>query len=185
MSQSKEHYHYFHIGNSVRLRGIEKEDYTKGMLKWANDPEFNKYLSYGLKPSSYDSMEMLYDNLMNKENYIFAICSNESQQLIGIIGMHQPNWQVRSIEYAIHIGEKDFWNKGVSSEATDYILKYAFETLNINKVWLGVNEANQKAVKFYLKKGFVQEGILRAEIFRKNRYFNSVRMSILREEYEK
>lgn len=180
----KKEYQYFYKGKKINLRGVEKEDYTERMYKWANDPEFNRYLSHGLKPATVEMMEQLYDDLMRKENVIFAIVSRRKEKTIGIAGLHHFNWQIRSAEYTIHIGEKEFWGRGVASEATDFILKYAFETLNLNKVYLGVNEANKKAVKFYERKKFVYEGRLREEIFRENRYFDSIRMSILREEYE-
>jgi len=183
MEQKKRH--YFFEGNIIKLRGIEKEDYTEGMYKWANDPEFNRYLSHGLRPTTVSVMEKLYDDLSNKENVIFAIADKKTEKVIGIVGLHHLNWQTRSAEFTIHIGEKDFWGTGAASEATDFIIKHAFETLNLNRVWLGVNEANKRAVGFYEKKGFVHEGRLRAEIFIQNKYFDSIRMSILKEEYEK
>lgn len=185
MAGIKKKVHYFYKGKKINLRGIEKEDYTERMYKWANDPEFNRYLSHGLKPTTVQAMERLYEDLMNKENAIFAIVDRRTEKTIGLIGLHHLNRQIRSAEYTIHVGEKEFWGTGAASEATDFMLKYAFETLNLNKVYLGVNEANKKAVKFYERKRFVHEGKLRAEIFRENRYFDSIRMSILRKEYER
>ena len=185
MRVKEEKRHYFYIGNNIKLRGIEKKDYTGSMYKWANDPEFNQYLSHGIKPTTKEMMAELYEDLICKENYIFAIIDKKTDKTIGIVGMHHPNWQIRSAEYTIHVGEKEFWGKGCASEATDFILCYGFETLNLNKVWLGVNEENKKAFNFYKKKGFVKEGKLREEIFCLNKYFNSIRMSILKKEYEK
>jgi RimJ/RimL family protein N-acetyltransferase len=185
MEQKEERKHYYFFeGKKINLRGIEKEDYTERMYKWANDPEFNRYLSHGLKPATIATMEKLYEDLINKENVIFAIVDKKTKITVGVIGLHHFNWQIISAEFTIHIGEKEFWGSGAASEATDFIVKYAFETLNLNKIWLGVNEANVRAVKFYEKKGFVNEGKLRAEIFRENKYFNSIIMSILRKEYE-
>ncbi len=185
MEVKKEKCYYFFIGNNIKLRGIKKEDYTNSMYKWANDPEFNQYLSHGLKPTTKEMMEKLYEDLACKDNYIFSIDDKKTDKTIGIVGLHHPNWQIRSTEYTIHLGEKEFWGKGCASEATDFILRYGFETLNLNKVWLGVNEANNKAVNFYKKKGFSIEGKLREEIFCRNKYFNSIRMSILKKEYKK
>lgn len=174
---------YFYDGEKIGLRAIEREDYTERMYKWANDPEFNRYLSHGIRPTTVKMMEDLYGDLLRKENVIFAVVDRGSKKTIGLVGLHHINWQIGSAEYTIHIGEKEFWGSGAASEATDFILKYAFLTLNLNKVWLGVGEPNVKAVKFYEKKGFVREGILRDEIFRERRYFSSIRMSILRKEY--
>ncbi len=177
-------YCYFYTGKRVCLRGIEREDYTERMYRWANDPDFNRYLSYGSRPQTARTMEKLFDDLVNKENTIFAIDDKRTRKTIGLVGLHQINWPARSAEYTIHLGEKRFWGKGAAAEATDRILYYAFHTLNLHKVWLGVNEANRRAVAFYKKKGFVTEGKLRDEIFRENSYFDSIRMSMLKNEYE-
>lgn len=177
--------YYFYKGKLINLRGITKEDYTQGLYKWANDPEFNKHLSYSLRPFTAEDMEKLYEDLIKKENFIFTIVAKKANKAIGIIGLHHPNWHVRSAEYTVHIGEKEFWGTGVAAEATEFILGYAFNTLNMHKVYLGVNEANIKAVKFYEKMNFKYEGKLRDEIFRNNKYYGSIRMSILKEEYMK
>lgn len=55
--------------------------------------------------------------------------------------------------------------------------------MNLEKVWLGVNAANMAALSCYKKAGFQEEGILRKEVFRNNKYYDIIRMSILREEY--
>ena len=185
MERIREKKYYYYEGEKVNLRGIEKEDYTDRMYRWANDPEFNHYLSHGLRPTTVEMMESLYDDLIGKENVIFAIVDKENKETIGIVGLHHIDRQIRSAEYTIHIGEKAYWGSGTASESTDFVLKYAFETLNLNKVWLGVVEPNSKAVGFYEKKGFVREGELRDEVFRENRYFSSIRMSMLRKDYEK
>lgn len=176
---------YFYVGGKVCLRAVEKEDYTEHMYRWANDPEFNKYLSHGIRPTSVAMMNELYEDLRKKDNAVFAIVDGATDTVIGIIGLHHISCQIRSAEYTIHIGEKEFWGSGAGSEATDYILQYAFDTLNLNKVWLGVAEPNVKAARFYEKKGFVHEGKSRDEIYREGRYFDSIRMSILRREYDK
>lgn len=177
--------HYFFRGERVLLRGVEREDYIECMLRWTNDPEFNRYLSHGIRPTTKAMMERLYEDLLEKENVIFAMVDPVSEVTMGIIGLHQFNWHNRSAEYAVHVGERRFQGTGAAGEATQFVLRHAFETLNLHKVWLGVNEANTRAVAFYEKMGFLREGVLRSEIFRENRYFGSLRMSMLRDEYER
>ncbi|MGZ3692085.1 MAG: GNAT family N-acetyltransferase, partial [Pseudobdellovibrio sp.] len=62
---------------------------------------------------------------------------------------------------------------------------YAFEALNMNKVWLGVNIENKRAYESYLKCGFKPEGILRQELYRNNTFYDVARMSLLKDEYLK
>ena len=56
--------------------------------------------------------------------------------------------------------------------------------LSNNRIWLGVNAANERAVRAYEKAGFVKEGLLRQEQFRNGRYDDVVRMAVLRDEYK-
>jgi RimJ/RimL family protein N-acetyltransferase len=63
------------------------------------------------------------------------------------------------------------------------MLRYGFELLNFNRIWLGVNASHTIAVDSYMKSGFVKEGLLRQEIYRNSRYYDAVRLSILRDEY--
>ena len=69
------------------------------------------------------------------------------------------------------------------TEATRLITGYAFETLNLNRVALRVYEDNERGVKAYEKVGFKREGVLRQDIYREGRYWNTFLMSILREEW--
>jgi len=177
---------YVYEGAAINLRPIIREDYTVSFLRWANDPEFNRYLSHGLRTTTKEMMDNLFDELSKKENRIFAIVVPKTEKTIGIIGLHQFNRVNSSCEYAIHIGEKEFWGGGAASEATEFILRYGFTELGFHKIWLGVNEDNARAVKFYEKNGFVREGVLRDEcINRDGKYSGSVRMSVLRGEYDK
>jgi RimJ/RimL family protein N-acetyltransferase len=81
------------------------------------------------------------------------------------------------------LGEPEEWGKGYGSEATRLVLRYAFETLNLNRVWLHVYEYNERGLRAYEKAGFRREGRLRQEMFRDGRYWDTIVMGILRDEW--
>ena len=168
----------FYKGKKISLTGVVETDYTEHFVYWANDPEFKEYLSHGVRPTTKESVQKLYKSLMSKDHQIFSILDLR-RQIVGIIGLYNFNWLIRSVELCVHLG-KDHWGKGYASEAIDFLLKHGFETLGLNKIWLGVAEPNIKAHEFYLKKGFKEEGRLRDQIYRKGRYHNNIIMSRLR-----
>ena len=172
---------FYYEGEKINLRGIRREDYTECLYQWADDPDFNYYLSMGTKPSTLPMLEKYYERIINTENIVFAIVDKQSKKTIGLIGLYGLVWESRLAEYKIHI-EKTFWGRGIGTEVTNFILKYAFETLNLNKVWLGVNSEHQRAIKLYEKVGFIKEGTLREEVFRNNKYYNITKMGILKSE---
>jgi RimJ/RimL family protein N-acetyltransferase len=63
------------------------------------------------------------------------------------------------------------------------MVKHCFETLNLHRVWLHVFEYNPRGQKAYLKVGFQREGVLRQSIFREGRYWDTIVMAILREDW--
>ena len=57
--------------------------------------------------------------------------------------------------------------------------------MNINKIKLHVYSFNPRAIKSYEKCGFIKEGVLRQEIFRKGKYHDEIIMGLLRDEFGK
>lgn len=63
------------------------------------------------------------------------------------------------------------------------MLAYAFETLNLNRVELGVHDFNTRAIRAYERAGFVREGVRRQHAFIDGRYIDSLVYGILASEY--
>ncbi|MFC2048073.1 GNAT family N-acetyltransferase [Chloroflexota bacterium] len=176
--------HPFIVGEKIYLRGLEKNDLTGNMFQWANDTEVTYYMFMGAMPNSIELLEEEYEQLIRSKNdVVFAIIDKKTDTHIGNVGLYVINWISRSAEFRIIIGEKEYWSNGYGTEATKLTAQYGFEKLNLNRVWLGVNAEHKDAIKAYENAGFVHEGTLRQEQYRNSRYYDVVRMSILREEY--
>lgn len=183
-------YHPFIVGEKLYLRGIEKEDLSRNMFQWPNDSEVTHYMVLGAIPNSgsiycsWNTLEEEYEKLRKSEkDIVFAIVDKESDNVIGIVGLYDISWIPRHAELRIVIGEKDFWGNGYGTEAIKLVVNYAFDKLNLGKVYLGVNAEHKRAIKAYKNAGFIEEGILRKEQYRNSKYYDAVRMSILREEF--
>lgn len=174
----------FIIGKNVYLKGMEKGD-LPNLVKWINDSEMTHYLFMGDRPAHLELLaEQWEKDIRNPNEIVFAVVEKKKDKMIGWGGLYSINWISRSAEYRVFIGNKNCRDKGIGTEVNRIIIKYGFEKLNLNKVWLGVNTSHKAAVRSYEKAGFVKEGVLRQEIFRNNQYYDAVRMSILRNEYE-
>lgn len=175
----------FIVGEKIYLRALEAED-VKNYYHWLNDPEVTKYTSHGIFPVTREEEEKWYSEVAKSKNTIvLAIVDKKTDTHIGNCTIQNINWTNRHAEYAVIIGEKKFWRKGIGTEVAKLLIEHAFNRLNLNKVWLGVNTQNKGAVRSFEKAGFVREGILRQEIYRNGRYYDVVRMSILKQEYLK
>lgn len=172
-------------GHLTLLRGLTEADLDGPMPQWSNDREVTRMLYRGAFPetraTAAKAMEVVAANPKEVE---LAIEDKASGAHIGVTGLHSMNHVARSAEFRILIGDKAFWNGGFGTEVTQLMVAYGFEVLNMHKVWLGVTADNVGAVRCYEKVGFVQEGVLRDETYRNSRYYDAVRMSILRDEYD-
>jgi RimJ/RimL family protein N-acetyltransferase len=63
------------------------------------------------------------------------------------------------------------------------LLDYAFNQLNLHRVWLRVIEDNERAIHIYEKIGFQHTGRLRQCVFKQGYYQDLLLMDILRDEY--
>jgi len=174
----------FLIGAKSYLRPLERED-APLFVPWVNDAEVTRTLEAFYRPinlqTEVDFIEKIYKS---DHDVVLGIVVKETDALIGITGLHRMDFKNRRVVFGIFIGEKSAWGKGYGTEATALITGYAFETLNMNRVGLEVYEDNERGIKAYERVGFKREGILRQMMYREGRYWNTVIMSILREEWD-
>jgi ribosomal-protein-alanine N-acetyltransferase len=177
------HYRFIE-GKRSFLSPVEREEFAEHMVAWANDPEVTNNLNRGLFPTTKSMVEEEYDQLARSNNdFLFGVIDQETDTFIGTAGLYSVNWLARSGEMRRFIGDKNFWNRGYGTELAHLMVAFGFERLNLNRIWSGVNVSNIGSWRSDEKVGFVQEGILRQELYRNGRYYDSVRFSILREEY--
>jgi RimJ/RimL family protein N-acetyltransferase len=127
--------------------------------------------------------EFLRRQASNEADVVLGVVVRETDQLIGTVGLH-PEYRCRSARFGIVLGEKASWGRGYGTEATRLIVAHAFQTLNMNRVWLHVYEYNVRALRIYERVGFHTEGRLRQETYRDGRYWDVIAMGLLRSEWQ-
>ena len=80
------------------------------------------------------------------------------------------------------IGKKAYQGKGYGTEAINVLKRFVFQTLNLNRLELDVYEINARAYQCYVKCGFKEEGRMRQRLYRDGRYWDVIKMAILRED---
>lgn len=84
----------------------------------------------------------------------------------------------------VRFGEKSYWDQGCGREAVGLMLRYRFNTLNLNRIYLRVYETNQRAIRAYKRAGFVHEGRMRQARFQDGGYIDVLLMAVLRSELQ-
>lgn len=170
-------------GDVVYCRGLKQED-AAAMSNWLNDDDVTRLLYQGLRPMSAAAVYDMWSREATDTSTIsLAVCRKEDDECVGTTGLYDLQWVMRSASFRVFIGDKSSWDRGIGTDCARLMLRYGFDKLNLNRVWLGVNAANERAVRAYEKAGFVREGLLRQEQFRNGCYYDVVRMAVLRDEY--
>jgi RimJ/RimL family protein N-acetyltransferase len=171
-------------GEKIALAPLEKDSYCRNMAAWVHDDEATRYMLTGVFPMTHEALQQDYDRIgENKADIVLAVIRKADDAMVGTAGLYGIAWQARNAEFRIFLGDRSAWNGGLGSEAAALMVQYAFDRLNLNKVWLGVNEENKGAIKSYENAGFALEGTLREEVYRNGRYYDALRMSLLRADW--
>ncbi|WP_145412760.1 GNAT family N-acetyltransferase [Paenibacillus xylanexedens] len=174
-------------GERIVLREYQDTD-LEYMKNWVNDPDITANLSdHFLYPHSSYETESFFKTMVEgtSANKGFVIGDAASLEYIGQIDLYKIDWKNRFASLAIVIGRKECLGKGYGSEAIRLLQRFAFEELNFNRLELEVYEYNLAAHKCYLKCGFQEEGRYRKKIYKNGTYWDSLVMSILKNEYKK
>jgi UDP-4-amino-4,6-dideoxy-N-acetyl-beta-L-altrosamine N-acetyltransferase len=166
----------------VSLRALETHDLQR-TLEWVNDPEVTRHTGT-IFPISASEHQIWYQELLkDRTRRMFAIVTAEGKH-IGNIGLGDIDWVARNAELLVYIGEAEFRGKGYGTEAIAALVEFAFQRLNLHRLYARVFSDNERAMKSFGQCGFQREGLLREHVFRDGRYQGVAILGILRKEEE-
>lgn len=172
-------------GKKIRLRHAERADLPH-FVRWLNTPETRQYLD-AIYPFAMVEEEQWFEGLLkDREHYLnfFVIESIETGEPVGNLGLHVIDQRNRWTELGIMIGDTSNQNKGYGTDALRTLLRFAFETMNLNRVQLRVHNDNLRGIHVYERCGFVREGTLRQNLWKNGRYHDTHIMAVLRSEWK-
>lgn len=131
-----------------------REDDAEDLYEYASDPEIGPPAGWLPHTSVENSREIIRTVLSAPETY--AVCLKKNGKPIGSVGLHRRDLAESDDEYELGycIG-KQFWGQGLIPEASQELLRYAFEELGMRRVWCGHYDGNTKSRRVMEKLGFV------------------------------
>lgn len=164
----------------IILRPFEDGD-EAFFLQWLNDAKTRAKIGETMPTSR--TQAKAYTNREGKDCIWFAVVRKSDKQVIGETGLLRmfPAW--RTTDLTIIIPNKQDQGKGYGTEAINLLMNYAFGILNFNRISIGVVGFNTKALAFYKKVGFIQEGIQEQGYYYNYKYYDFVMMRILKKEF--
>ena len=168
-------------GKNVLLRPITYDD-TECIVRWRNKETVRSYFIYRATLTKEDHEKWLEEKVRTENVYQFVIVDKESNISIGTVYLRDIDRDNKKCEFGIFIGEDCFLGKGLGTESAQMVTRFAFEQLDMNKVFLRLLAENERAYKSYLKAGFQVEGLARQDVYIGGQFHDVVFMSMLRGE---
>jgi len=167
-------------GERIQLRALEREDLPT-LRDWRNLPEYRRHFR-----------EFRELNLLNQEQWFTRISASPNDfmfaierdgAMIGVCGLVYVHWVIRAADISLYIGEKEVYIDGPGGHAEDAaktLIRYAFDTLNLHKVWTELYSFDHRKVELFTRLGFARDAVLRDNAYEDGRYHDSYIYSLLR-----
>jgi RimJ/RimL family protein N-acetyltransferase len=163
----------------VTLRPLIEAD-LPSYFNWINNRELVLYNSNYKPISMLDHLKWFEAVSLQKDISTFSIIENQNNHLIGTCSLRNISLIHKNAELQIRIGEIEYQNKGLGREAINLLIQYAFNDLNLSRVFLHVFSDNLRAVKTYEHCGFEIEGLMRNAAYIDGEYKNINIMAVLK-----
>ena len=159
-----------------------KEKDAQGMLSWMHAPETKEIFANDFASFTLEKVLNFIRHANDDDNNKNFVCVDDDDNYLGTVSLKNIDYSSKNAEYAVSFCLAA-QGTGAAKYATEEILKYAFETLQLERVYLNVIPDNVRANKFYKKMGFVYEGEFRKHILINGVLRNLCWYSMLKDEY--
>lgn len=139
------------------------------LFKMRSDPEMRRYSDRDPAKSIdeiVELMKLIRAGIEGNSAISWAITLKGSDEMIGNISF----WKIDKDHHRAELGYmlwKDFWKRGIMSEALEIVLDYGFSKMKLHSAEAQVNPNNAASIALLEKFGFVREAY-----FRENFHYN-------------
>lgn len=154
------------------------------MLEWMHDERTKEIFATDFASLTRESVENFIKGCEYDTENVNFVCVDDADKYLGTVSLKHIDKKAANAEYAVSFCY-DSQGTGAASFATNEILKYAFETIGLERVYLNVIPQNKRANAFYEKMGFEFEGEFRKHVLVNGKLSNLCWYSMLKDEYFK
>ncbi|MDC0296160.1 GNAT family N-acetyltransferase [Akkermansiaceae bacterium] len=172
-------------GKIVGLRAVEEKDLDQ-LKKWRNITSFRKNFREVRELNSVNQDAWLKKINSSSNDFMFVFVDLTTNEIIGAGGLLYINWIIRAADFSFYIGWKEKYidSNGFAKEATELLIGYGFNNLNLNKIWMELYEFDKEKLEFFENEfNFKLDGVLRDNCFEEGKYWNSKIISLTEKDF--
>ena len=161
------------------LRALQESDLEGPYPSWFEDQEVCRYNSHGkfFKTAAY--FREFFNGLNSEKQLVWAIC-HKTDGHIGNISLQEISFINRNAEFAILLGDKRHWGKGVALAAGKKLIQHGFQKLNLERIYCGTANTNEAMNKLALALGMVEEGRRKAHLYLDGEWVDLIEYGLLK-----
>lgn len=181
----KEGNRLYYKENELMIRPIIDNDLPKlwELMYKEESPEWKKWDApyFEHKQVPYEEFLSKKDRIVNQDNRWGIEVNGEVIGTVSYYWEHKPsNW----LEMGIAIYNPNFWSGGYGTRVFRLWINHLFNNLPLVRVGFTTWSGNQRMIKVGEKLGMTMEARLRKCRFYNGEYYDSIRMGLLRKEWE-
>lgn len=167
-------------GEIIKLRPLKITDLNKTYLNWLNNPDVVRFTEMRYKKWTMKDIKNYYKEVKKSSGIFLAIlCDNKHIGNIKI-RLDYPHPAHKIGVLGIFIGDKNYWGRGIGTEAVKLATKYAFNKYHLYKIITCMYSVNKASIRVLQKAGYIIEGIHKKECLFEGKYVDCVYMGIWR-----
>ena len=157
----------------IILRAWKMDD-LPSLQRHANNPNIAKFMTNQFPHLYTLDAGRTFIEFAHNENHSHLWAIEYEGKAIGGIGLHTTHDVLRkNVEIGYWIGE-DFWGRGMMSEAIKETVQWAFEHLDVSRIYARVFGNNLRSASLLEKCGFQKEVHVKDGIFKNNEFLDEL-----------
>lgn len=165
---------------------VQNSEHIDLYAKWMNNPKVRVFARFEMPIRLEDIKKWFEPRKGRVHNFVvFEIWHNKDNKPIGQCGLAWIDWVSGWANAFLYIGEPDYWGQSIATEATEMLVEYAFNELNLHKLQGVAAVENVGSWSVAEKVGFKFNGIRKDEMFVDGKYFSNKTYGILKEDWMK
>lgn len=157
----------------VKLRQLRSNDIPT--IRRLMTSEITKYLVHVPYPYKTEDARMFVNRSRryskSRKELIFGIELLDTYSLVGIITLQKIENVSKNAQIGYWVAKK-YWNAGIATESIRLLIRYAFQTLRLHKVYANVLVSNKASIHVLEKNGMKREGLLKESVYKDHKFYD-------------
>jgi len=171
------------LSDEYYVRALEERDLQGPYPAWFQDQEVCRFNSHGKYFKTEQYFRDFLKALDREDRVVWAMC-HRTDGHIGNISLQGLSFINRSADFAILLGDRRHWGRGVATLAGRALLTHGFSRLNLYRVGCGTAATNLGMQKLARALGMQEEGRRRSALFLEGAWVDVLEYGVLRDEFE-